>query len=96
MDTFLELLVGNTLTRLIFFPTLACLPLLFFPKNEGGHRAVKIYTLAVLAGAATWGRAWLQRGEAFAVYFSFLASMAPLFRAVDGTVRVRPQCMNSL
>ncbi|HYG61266.1 MAG TPA: NADH-quinone oxidoreductase subunit M [Thermoanaerobaculia bacterium] len=47
MDTFLELLVGNTLTRLIFFPTLACLPLLFFPKGEGGYRAVKIYTLAV-------------------------------------------------
>lgn len=52
--------------------------------------AMEIYTLAVLAGAATWGRAWLQRGEAFAVYFSFLASMAPFFRAADGTVRVRP------
>jgi hypothetical protein len=52
--------------------------------------AMEIYTLAVLAGAAIWGRAWLQRGEAFAVYFGFLASMAPFFRAADGTVRVRP------
>lgn len=52
--------------------------------------AMEIYTVAILLGAATWGRGWLQRGEAFAVYFSFLASMAPFFRAADGTVRVRP------
>lgn len=52
--------------------------------------AIEVYTLAVLAGAAIWGRAWLRQGEAFAVYFSFLASMAPFCRADDGTVRVRP------
>ncbi len=41
----LELLFGNTLTRLVFFPAVACLPLLFFPRRS--DRAVKIYTLAV-------------------------------------------------
>ena len=41
MQTFLDLLPGNTLTRLIFFPAVACLPLLFFPK--GSARGVKVY-----------------------------------------------------
>jgi NADH-quinone oxidoreductase subunit M len=45
MDTFFDLLLGNTLTRLVFFPTLAALPLLFFRRGSAG--AVKIYTLAV-------------------------------------------------
>ena len=45
MQTFIDLLFGNTLTRLVFFPALACLPLLFFPKGRDG--AVKLYALAV-------------------------------------------------
>ncbi|HWM90581.1 MAG TPA: NADH-quinone oxidoreductase subunit M [Thermoanaerobaculia bacterium] len=44
MDTILELLLGNTLTRLVFFPTIACLPLLFFPRTG---KAAKTYTLIV-------------------------------------------------
>src|SRR4029077_13165070 len=44
METFLGLLVGNTLTRLVFFPTIAALPLLFFARASA--RAAKIYTLA--------------------------------------------------
>jgi NADH-quinone oxidoreductase subunit M len=47
MASFLDLLTGNTLTRLVFFPTLACLPLIFFRDGRGGARAVKIYTLVV-------------------------------------------------
>ncbi len=31
---FLDLLLGNTLTRLVFFPAVACLPLLFFRKGR--------------------------------------------------------------
>jgi hypothetical protein len=57
------------------------------PRNVA--LAMEVYTLAVLAGAATWGRTWLQRGEPFAVYFGLLAHMAPFFRADDGTVRMR-------
>ncbi|MFP5286770.1 MAG: hypothetical protein ACLGI9_13605, partial [Thermoanaerobaculia bacterium] len=45
MDTILELLTGNTLTRLVFFPTIACLPLLFFPRSAA--KGVKVYTLIV-------------------------------------------------
>ncbi|MFL6200463.1 MAG: NuoM family protein [Thermoanaerobaculia bacterium] len=56
LDTILELLLGNTLTRLVFFPTIACLPLLFFPRRA--TQAVKVYTLAVslieLAFAVTY------------------------------------------
>jgi NADH-quinone oxidoreductase subunit M len=45
METILQLLLGNTLTRLVFFPAIACLPLLFFPRSA--TKAVKVYTLAV-------------------------------------------------
>jgi NADH-quinone oxidoreductase subunit M len=45
METILGLLLGNTLTRLVFFPTIACLPLLFF--RRGATQATKVYTLAV-------------------------------------------------
>ena len=36
METFIDLLFGNTLTLLVFFPALACVPLLFFPKESSG------------------------------------------------------------
>ncbi len=45
MDTFLEILIGNTLTRLVLFPTLAALPLFFFRRDA--DRPVKLYTMAV-------------------------------------------------
>ena len=45
METLLDLLLGNTLTRLVFFPTLAALPLLFFPRSA--DRATKVYVLIV-------------------------------------------------
>ncbi len=45
MDTLTQLLFGNTLTRLVFFPAVACLPLLFFPRRA--ERPVKIYALVV-------------------------------------------------
>src|SRR5262249_18064894 len=43
MDDFLQLALGNTLTRLVFFPAAACLPLLFFRRDA--VRGVKVYTL---------------------------------------------------
>ncbi|MGH8999512.1 MAG: hypothetical protein ACRDY7_08985, partial [Acidimicrobiia bacterium] len=48
------------------------------------------YTLAVLLGAATWGRRWLRQGDAFAVLFSLLAHAAPFFVDDDGRLRARP------
>ncbi|HEX6862846.1 MAG TPA: NADH-quinone oxidoreductase subunit M [Thermoanaerobaculia bacterium] len=48
METILGLLLANTLTRLVFFPTIACLPLLFFPRGEDrAAKGVKVYTLIV-------------------------------------------------
>ncbi len=55
---FTDLLVGDTITRLVFFPTAAALPLLLF--RRASERAVKIYALVVsliecgLVGAFTW------------------------------------------
>src|SRR5687767_11551275 len=43
MATILELLLGNTLTRLVFFPAVACLPLLFLGRASA--KATKIYVL---------------------------------------------------
>ena len=45
METFLELLTGNTLTRVVLFPTLAALPLIALPIvihliNQYRHRTV--------------------------------------------------------
>jgi NADH-quinone oxidoreductase subunit M len=45
METFLDLLLGDTLTRLVFFPALACLPLLFFRRDA--VQPIKVYTLIV-------------------------------------------------
>lgn len=56
MDLALELILGNTLTRLVFFPAAACLPLLFFPK--GSDRAIKIYALSASLVELALG-AWL-------------------------------------
>src|SRR5436309_4343881 len=43
MDTLLALLTDDTLTRLVFFPVVACLPLAFFRRDAS--RSVKIYVL---------------------------------------------------
>ncbi len=46
METFLSLLAGNTLTRLVFFPAIAAVPLFFFRLlGKGSARATKIYVL---------------------------------------------------
>ncbi len=45
MATVLALFFGNTLTRLVFFPTVAALPLLLVRKND--ERFTKLYTLIV-------------------------------------------------
>jgi len=45
METFFGLLVGNSLTRLVFFPTIAAVPLFFLARASA--RSAKIYTLVV-------------------------------------------------
>ena len=53
METFLQLLAGNTLTRLVFFPTLACLPLLFI-KKDAAARAYALVVGCIEAGLGLW------------------------------------------
>lgn len=57
------------------------------PRNLAVLLAV--YTVAVLAGAARWGRGWLREGEAFAALFGVVARGAPLHRGDDGRLRLR-------
>ncbi len=45
MHTFLALLSSSTLTRLVFFPAIACIPLLFARRES--TRAIKVYALLV-------------------------------------------------
>ena len=49
---------------------------------------VAAYTVALLAGAAIFGRGWLRDAEGFGVLFTKLSAMAPLHRA-DGALRLR-------
>lgn len=58
-----------------------------------GHLGILIvvYTLIQIAGMQVFGRrAWIENGEAFAVYFALIAGMAPLTRDRDGRVVTRP------
>jgi|HubBroStandDraft_3_1064219.scaffolds.fasta_scaffold11702_2 NADH-quinone oxidoreductase subunit M len=57
MTTALELLAGNTLTRLVFFPAIACVPLLFF--RRGATRPVKVYALLVSLVEVAFGAAYV-------------------------------------
>ena len=69
------------------------LELVYFPESESPRLvgvAMVVYSVAVLAGAAVWGRRWLAEGEAFAAFFGVLGRMAPVFRGDDGRLRVRP------
>lgn len=52
--------------------------------------AIALYTAAVLAGVARWGREWLEQGEGFTVFFGLLSHMAPLHADEEGNVHVRP------
>jgi len=50
---------------------------------------LSVYCIVMLGAAARWGRVWLQTGEAFTVLFRFVATISPLGRDADGTLRLR-------
>jgi hypothetical protein len=59
------------------------------PRAVGVWLAV--YTVAVIAGAAVWGRAWLRQGEGFAAVFELLGHIAVLGRDPEtGRLAFRP------
>lgn len=47
------------------------------------------YTLAVLVGATWFGAGWVRIGDGFAVLFSLLGALSPLFRDHAGRLRLR-------
>lgn len=47
------------------------------------------YCGVMLAGAARWGRVWLQTGEGFTALFHLVAAASPLSRDADGGLRIR-------
>jgi hypothetical protein len=52
---------------------------------------IMVYTLIQIYGMHRYGRqTWLENGEAFGVYFGLIAAMAPLARAENGRVVLRP------
>ncbi|GIU96696.1 MAG: hypothetical protein KatS3mg013_0499 [Actinomycetota bacterium] len=52
---------------------------------------ILVYTLVAIAGMFTFGRqAWIENGEAFAVYLGLIARLSPFARDGEGRVIVRP------
>ena len=57
------------------------------PRVLGAYLAA--YTVALLAGAAVFGRGWVRDAEGFGVLFTKLSAIAPLHRDDDGAWRMR-------
>jgi NADH-quinone oxidoreductase subunit M len=77
MTDFLQLLIGDSLTRLVFFPMVASLPLLLVR----GERTVKRYTLAVSLvelGLVLWAVGPRLSGGAFAPWRDLAANGSPI------------------
>ena len=58
------------------------------PRVLGAYLAA--YTVALLIGAAIFGRGWVRDAEGFGVLFTKLSAIAPLYRTDNGAWRVRP------
>ena len=48
------------------------------------------YTVALMVGAAAFGRGWVRDAEGFGVLFAKLGAIAPLHRGDDGSLRLKP------
>ena len=57
------------------------------PRILGAY--LSAYTVAMLAGAAVFGRGWVRDAEGFGVLFTKLSAIAPLHRDADGAWRLR-------
>jgi NADH-quinone oxidoreductase subunit M len=74
MNTFVYLFTHSSLTLVVFFPTLAVLPLLFFPRGAQG--AVKIYVLAATLVEMAIGGWYILANQAPGAAFPFLRDLA--------------------
>ncbi|HET9766881.1 MAG TPA: NADH-quinone oxidoreductase subunit M [Thermoanaerobaculia bacterium] len=73
MDNFVHLFTHDTLTLVVFFPTLAVLPLLFFPRGSDG--AVKVYTLVATLVELVIGGWYLLSRQAPGAPFPFVREL---------------------
>jgi NADH-quinone oxidoreductase subunit M len=73
MNTFRELFTHLTLTLVVFFPALAVVPLVFFPRRAQG--AVKAYTLAVTLVELVIGGWYLLVRQAPGASFPFVREL---------------------
>jgi NADH-quinone oxidoreductase subunit M len=73
MDTLVHLLTHSSLTLVVFFPTLAVLPLLFFPA--GAQRAVKVYVLLATLAELVLGGWYLLLRQTPGATFPFIREL---------------------
>ena len=73
MDNFVHLFTHDSLTLVVFFPTLAVLPLLFFPRGSDG--AVKVYTLLATLVEMVLGGWYLLSRQAPGAPFPFVREL---------------------
>jgi NADH-quinone oxidoreductase subunit M len=73
MDNFVHLFTHDSLTLVVFFPTLAVLPLLFFPRGSDG--AVKVYTLLATLVEMVIGGWYLLSRQAPGAPFPFVREL---------------------
>ena len=57
------------------------------PRTIGAY--LVLYTMALMAGATYYGRAWARRADGFSVLFRTISALAPLHRDARGTLRLR-------
>ena len=57
--------------------------------NSAVGGAMIAYTVGMVGGSAVFGRRWLRQADGFAVLFSLLAKMSPLYRDDAGALRLR-------
>ncbi|HEY0510493.1 MAG TPA: NADH-quinone oxidoreductase subunit M [Thermoanaerobaculia bacterium] len=75
METLFGLLVGNSLTRLVFFPTIAAIPMFFFPRAAA--RAAKIYVLVMSLVELAFGILYLATHMAADGTFAMVHDLGP-------------------
>ena len=57
------------------------------PRTIGAY--LVLYTIALVAGAMSYGPAWARRADGFSVLFRTIGALAPLHKDAKGTLRLR-------
>src|SRR5262245_293801 len=74
METFRYLFTHDTLTLMVFFPTIAALPLIFLPAR-GPQTGIKVYTLVATLVELLIGGVYLLSRQAPGAAFPFVREL---------------------